>query len=221
MVRQADRSATTIDAILAAARKLFRKRGYDRVTIDDIAELAGCKKGAVYHHFSSKSAIFEIVLDALQAKLAVDLAEPVEQAFAEGSPQLMADCIEVYLRGANASDVRQILLIDGPVILGWKRWREIDERHFSGMVRNGITLLMGNTAPQDLIEAATRLTLGAIMEAALACSTTPKPSAAAERYGRPFELMLQGFALGGLEDEAQREGTASRGRGRSPRGPVA
>ena len=53
MARQSERSAATIDGILSAARKLFMSRGFEAVSIDDIAAAAGIAKGGVYHHFSS------------------------------------------------------------------------------------------------------------------------------------------------------------------------
>lgn len=197
MVKQADRSAATIAAILASARKLFRAEGYEAVTIDQIADDAGCRKGAVYHHFASKQAIFETVLDDLQAGLAAGLVRSVKRAFGARSAPMMARSIQAYLEGANHPDVRQILLIDGPVVLGWKRFREIDDRHFAGMVRAGVSILMNDAAPDSVIDAATRLVLGAIMEAAVVCSTAPDPAKAASGYRRPFELMLSGFALAG------------------------
>lgn len=199
MARQAERSAATIKAILGAARALFGQDGYDAVTIDMIVEKAGCRKGAFYHHFTSKRSVFEQVLDGLQTQLAAELAAPAAEAFAANSAPLMARCIRLYLEGANGADFRRILLVDGPVVLGWKRWREIDDRHFAGMVRGGIVLLLGDEAAQETVEAATRLTLGAIMESALACSAAPDPTAAAADFGSPFELMLAGFAMSGQQ----------------------
>jgi len=66
MVRQSERREATIAAILAAARKLFASDGFDPVSIDDIAARAGVAKGAVYHHFDSKEAIFTRVLETVQ-----------------------------------------------------------------------------------------------------------------------------------------------------------
>lgn len=195
MVKQADRSAATVSAILASAQNLFRVNGYDAVTIDHIADAAGCRKGAVYHHFASKQVIFETVLDELQGTLASELAQSVERAFDARSAPMMARCIQAYLEGANRPEVRQILLIDGPVVLGWKRFREIDDRHFAGMVRAGVSILMDGAAPETLVDTATRLTLGAIMEAAIVCSAAADPIEATSNYSQPFELMLSGFAL--------------------------
>lgn len=195
MVKQAERSAATTAAILLAATKLFRKHGYDAVSIDDIADAAGCKKGAVYHHFESKQAIFERVVDDLQAAIAADLTAALSRRTSSAPPaRQMAQSFQAYVKGSNHPGNRQILLIDGPMVLGWQRWREIDDRHFAGMVRAGLWRLMSEASPAT-IEAATRLTLGAIMEASIACATTPNPAEAASRYLKPFELMLSGFAL--------------------------
>lgn len=195
MVKQAERSAATTGAILLAARTLFRKYGYDAVSIDDIAEKAGCKKGAVYHHFDSKQAIFERVVDDLQAAIAADLTAASSRRTSSAPPvRQMAQSFQAYVKGSNHPDNRQILLIDGPMVLGWQRWREIDDRHFAGMVRSGLSRLMSDASPAT-IEAATRLTLGAIMEASIACAIAPDPSEAASKYLKPFELMLSGFAL--------------------------
>src|SRR6516165_6391288 len=69
MSTQAERRSATIAAILASARSLFRTRGFEATSIDDIAEGAGVAKGAVYHHFESKEAIFTQVLEAVQAEI--------------------------------------------------------------------------------------------------------------------------------------------------------
>lgn len=194
MVKQAERSAATTGAILLAAKTLFRKRGYEAVSIDDIAEAAGCKKGAVYHHFDSKQAIFERLVDEMQAAIAAELTTASSRRTSSAPPaRQMAQSFQAYLKSSNHPDSRQIVLIDGPVVLGWQRWREIDDRHFAGMVRSGLTRLMQD-ASQPTIEAATRLSLGAIMEASIACATTPDPAEAASKYLKPFELMLSGFA---------------------------
>lgn len=197
MARQADRRAATTAAIMAAARALFRTDGYDAVSIDHIAARAGCTKGAVYHHFPAKSAIFDRLVDDIQAELAAGLAARAPGAEPPGSPEAMAGAICAYLAGAAAPDVRRILLIDGPVVLGWRRWREIDDTHFAAMVGGGVTRLMGpDTAAPD-IEAATRLVLGAVMEAALAIGADPPSGQDAESFRPALIRLFSGLRLGG------------------------
>ena len=70
MASQADRRAATVGTILAEARRLFTERGFEATSIDEIAEAAGVAKGAVYHHFTSKEAVFQRVLEDMQAQIA-------------------------------------------------------------------------------------------------------------------------------------------------------
>lgn len=57
------RSEETRAKIMEAAIKLFSKRGYNKASVDEICEEAGISKGAFYHHFKSKQALFLALLD--------------------------------------------------------------------------------------------------------------------------------------------------------------
>jgi AcrR family transcriptional regulator len=193
LVQQAERSALTTKAILKAARTLFARHGYADVSIDQIAEKAGYAKGAVYHHFSSKREIFEQVLDCVQADLQVLVAERAEPATDDALPRALARSILDYLQGAIDYSVRRVLLVDGPAVLGWKRWREIDEKYFADVVRAGVVSLMHKQASDAEITSATRLMLGAITEAALSSALAEDPSKAAHEHCATFELLLSGL----------------------------
>src|SRR5215469_12973489 len=67
---QADRSAATRDALVAAARPLFAAHGFAEVPTDAIAAAAGVTRGALYHQFADKTALFEAVLTAVEADIA-------------------------------------------------------------------------------------------------------------------------------------------------------
>jgi AcrR family transcriptional regulator len=193
LVQQADRSAATTRAILDAARVLFARHGYADVSIDQIAERAGYAKGAFYHHFSSKQAVFEQVLDGIQAQLAVRVAQRAERAPAAPLPRALARSILDYLEGAIHPSVSRVLLVDGPMVLGWKRWREIDDKHFADVVRAGVIRLMTDRAGAAEIASATRLMLGAITEAALSSGMAEDPAKLVQAHGASFELLLAGL----------------------------
>src|ERR1700761_3768149 len=125
MPSQAERRAATMALILSEARRLFDARGFEATSIDDIAEAAGVAKGAVYHHFESKEAVFLRVLEDLQAGL---LGQPLPpEALAERDPvELGAGAVLRYLLAASEPGTRRVLLIDGPAVIGWRKWREID-----------------------------------------------------------------------------------------------
>jgi AcrR family transcriptional regulator len=58
------KSETTVSGILAAAEALFLVKNYADVSMEDIAEAAGVTKGALYHHFASKEALYVAMMHA-------------------------------------------------------------------------------------------------------------------------------------------------------------
>lgn len=192
-MRQSERSAATIDAIVGAARKLFMTRGFEAVSIDDIAAAAGIAKGGVYHHFASKQSIFELVLDAVQAELSRQLDTRLAANTGKRTPETISTNILEYLKAASEPGLRRLILIDGPVVLGLQRWREIDDRHFFAAIHSGLVAIMGPKASRRQVEAAARLVAGAVMEAALATGASENPVASARIYCAMLKSMLEGL----------------------------
>jgi AcrR family transcriptional regulator len=192
MVRQADRRAETIGAILAAARKLFGSNGFETTSIDDIAAKAGVAKGAVYHHFKSKEEIFTRVLDGVQQELAEAQVPQAVRKLRDPLDQIAGGVLH-YLIAATQPGIGQILLVDGPVVIGWAKWREIDDRYFGQGARAAVALLLGPKSTQQEIETCAHLLLGAVMEAALVCAKAADPKRTARQYSDGIRTMLQGF----------------------------
>src|ERR1700733_16246897 len=67
---QADRSAPTRDALIAAARRLFAAQGFADVPTDAIVAAAGVTRGALYHQFADKTALFDAVMEEVEADIA-------------------------------------------------------------------------------------------------------------------------------------------------------
>jgi AcrR family transcriptional regulator len=84
MAKQAERRAATRSAILEAAAKLFRKRGFNEVAVEDITASADVAKGTFYQHFNSKN---EILLALMHCHEAAAL-QAVEDKLAAGVPPL-------------------------------------------------------------------------------------------------------------------------------------
>ena len=165
---QADRSAATREALIAAARRLIAAHGYAEVGTDAIATEAGVSRGALYHQFTDKVALFDAVVDAVEADVAARIAE---QAIADG----VSDPIEGMRRAVRAwleicvePEIYRIALLDGPSVLGWARWREVCQRHVFGLVEVVLAQAMelGRIRPQPLRPLA-HLLMGASDEAAL------------------------------------------------------
>jgi len=188
---QAQRSEATIAAIERAARKLFAARGFEATSIDEIAARAGVAKGAVYHHFASKREIFTRVLDRIQGELAA-LPPPLGR---RGSHplDLMAEAVLRYLLAASESEVKRILLVEGPAVVGWEKWREIDAKYFGAATRAGLAHVLGPKAAERDVDALAHLVLGAVMEGALLCATAADPRQTARDVTGALRRLLSGL----------------------------
>ena len=103
-------------AVLAAARSSFGRKGYTQTSIDEIAAAARVTKGAVYHHFAGKKALFRAVYSEVEAEAQARTAGAVDPG---GSPidQIVAG-VNAYLDVALDEEIQRITLVDGPVVLG-------------------------------------------------------------------------------------------------------
>ena len=190
MATQADRRAATQAAILKAARNLFGDGGFQATTMDDIASAARVAKGAVDHDFKTKEDVFEAVFEEVSRDLVAEIAKvsraekDVLVAMAVGTQHYLAACS----KGATG----QIILRDGPAVLGWERWREIDARHFGGKIPRALEVAMerGLLARQP-VEPLARLLLGAMTEAAVACAGSHDIRKAGVEYSRAFRSLLE------------------------------
>lgn len=189
MVSQAERRKATIDAILGAARKLFARDGFEATTIDDIAKAGGVAKGAVYHHFRSKEEILEQVLETMQAELAAEV--PIIARAAKDPLDGIYKGTLKYLSAASEKGTRRILLIDGPAVLGWDKWREIDQRHFAHLLKVPMTVLLKDRMKPREIDALCHLVTGAMTEAALVCAVSDNPERDARDLALGIKMLLE------------------------------
>jgi len=193
MPSQAERRAATTAAILASARTLFGARGFEAASIDDIALAAGVAKGAVYHHYPSKEAIFLEVLDGVHRQVA-ETPPPADLAAITDPVERIGAGVLYYLVAVSGDPAtRRILLIDGPVVIGWMRWREIDDRYFGAQAKLGLRRVLGAEATDAQVDAATHLVMGAVMEAALVCAVAPDPVSVARDLVGGLKRMLSGL----------------------------
>jgi AcrR family transcriptional regulator len=194
MARQAERREATQGAILEAALRLFGEAGFAAVSVDDIAAAAGVAKGAVYHHFPSKEALFEAVFERAAAALQLRV-----HAVASGSNdrlKALAAGARAYFEACAEPPFERIILKDGPAVLGWDRWREIDERYFLAMLPATLEAamaegLIGRQPPAPLA----RLLIGALTEAAVACAGSDDPARTGQEHALALVSLLEGLRV--------------------------
>ena len=97
------------------------------MSLRDVCDRAGVTRGALYHHFPGKESIFRAVCE----DVAADVTRQVVVAAAEEPDawgRLSVGC-QAFLDACAEPAVARILLSDGPSVLGWDGFREIDSRH--------------------------------------------------------------------------------------------
>ena len=191
---QAERSAATQQALVAAARRLWGERGYAEVSTPEIAEAAGVTRGAMYHQFPDKSALFVSVLEAVET----DVMERLAIAVAGARPSTPADTLhaaaDAWLDIAGEPEVRQVVLLDAPGILGWAGFREISLRYGLGMTEQLLTAAVdaGQLKAQPVRPLATVM-IGALDEAAMSIANADDASAEKEQVRAVVHDLIDGL----------------------------
>ena len=128
-------SEATRAALLDEATTLFAERGYAGTSLEDVASASQVTRGAVYHHFASKQALFEAVLDLQEERATTEIlaaataANPWDAAMLALDAYLTHCCDPVYGR---------LCWLEGPAALGWHRWRECEKKYSYGLVEQFI-----------------------------------------------------------------------------------
>jgi AcrR family transcriptional regulator len=179
--------------LLDAARELFAREGYQHVSIQDVLNQAGLSRGALYHHFKSKTDLFEAVLEATETEIAAALLAAGRGA-GSSRDALRSGCV-AWLDVASDPAVRQIALIDAPTAVGWERWREIDARHGFGMLRSALAhhYADGEALTSDLLDSYAHVLLAALLELGLLVAHADDPVAARESAVTAVDQLLDGL----------------------------
>ena len=183
------------EALVAAARELFVERDFDDVTTDEVIARAGVSRGAMYHHFDGKLALFLAAYEASERALVDRLATAVEGA-ASPFDQLAAGS-SAYLREcATSRELQRIGLLQSRQVLGWERWREAAAGLGLGLMLGGVQAVAdaGQLRTDDVATAA-HLVLAGLIEAGLLVATSPDPEAALPVVEAEFLRLLGGLRV--------------------------
>jgi AcrR family transcriptional regulator len=193
---QAERRASTWRAFVDAARGLFAEKGYGGVTIGEIVVRTGMTKGALYHHFKDKRSLFRAVVEEIEEELDEEVLEAARKSRDENRDPFGAFMtgIYAYLDACLRQDVRQILLLDGPSVLGWVEWHGIDAEYAIAQIEGGLKVLMElEVVEAQPIGPLAHLIHGATVEAALFIATADDPGKAREEMGSALRRLLEGL----------------------------
>ncbi|XSG73424.1 TetR/AcrR family transcriptional regulator [Herpetosiphon llansteffanensis] len=187
-----EQRAATIAKLIAVARAQFAEHGYAHAATEQIVQLAGVTRGALYHYFDSKEGLFRAVVSEIQGDLAQRIISATE-SISDPWQQLLVGC-RAFLSASLDRDIQRIGLLDGPAILGWEAWRKLDAENSMRLLESSIQQLAANgiIAPAS-VTAATHLLSGAMNEAVLWIAQAAEPQQALDATIAVLEQLLTGL----------------------------
>jgi AcrR family transcriptional regulator len=189
--READAQATR-GALIRAALELFAERGYADVGTEEIVARAKVTRGALYHHFADKRDLFRAVFERVEADLMTRIGTQMK---ASDDPwELMVGGMGSFLDACEEPAVKQISLTDAPAVLGWREWREIDNRHGLGLTRAALQGAVDAGVLRPIaVEPMAHLLVAALSEAAFVIAYAEQPATAREQVERALLELVDGL----------------------------
>jgi len=201
--RRQQYSASTKRALVDVAEDLFTTNGYAAASLDAIVAGAEVTKGALYHHFSGKQALFEAVFERVETDAAREIQkslkghrDPWEKALAG---------LQAFLEVVQEPRYRRIVIQEGPSVLGYERYREQEERSTFANVLDIVQAVLSAgewKLDEDMQQTFARIFFGAMSSAGESVSGAEDPIAAAARVETAIGFILAGFqalAASGVE----------------------
>jgi AcrR family transcriptional regulator len=175
--RNVARGEATRGQLIAIATRIFAERGYEDTSIEAVLREAGVSRGSLYHHFPSKEALFEAVAEEVETSVGAQTL--LAASGSQGPVEALHAGFVAWIRLAGDPVVRRILLIDGPSVLGWERWRAMEEHHALGLVRAALQVVadQGNVRP-ELVGTFAHVLLASVNELALLVARSDDKEAA-------------------------------------------
>ncbi|NKZ07912.1 TetR/AcrR family transcriptional regulator [Actinomadura latina] len=190
---------STRAALIDTGRRFFAERGFNEVSAEELVRDAGLTRGALYHHFAGKQGLFEAVFEELEAQAAERITTAMATASSANTTSgrdgawVRAEAgIRAFLEICSDPEYREIVLLQGPIALGWRRWRELDQRYLGTILTDGLTALLGESGAHP-IGLTTAAFYGALTELALSMADAGDPVQARDEALHLIRGMLNGI----------------------------
>jgi len=186
------RAESTRNTLLRHARRLFTQKGYTEASTDEVVRRAKVTKGALYHHYANKLDLYQAVVEDMEREVVARLEAAAATCPGPGE-RLRATC-GAYLDACLDVNLARVLVIEAPVVLGWKTWCDIAQEHEVATLsrRLGEAVAAGIIREQPL-ETMAQVLLGALNTAARVIATAPEPAAARLQVEETIERLLNGL----------------------------
>ncbi|PPK69116.1 TetR/AcrR family transcriptional regulator [Actinokineospora auranticolor] len=143
--RREQYSEATRAALIAAATRRFATDGYAATGLEDVAADIQATRGAVYHHFSSKKALFEAVLEVLEGQSTERIGSAYRAAPDRWAGAMAA--LDAFLDQCLDPVYSRVVWREGPIAMGWHGWHQTEQKYAYGT----ITLILGEMLADGLL----------------------------------------------------------------------
>jgi AcrR family transcriptional regulator len=189
MATNVERAASTRAKIVTTARRLFATNGYEGTSTEAVLAESQVSRGALYHHFANKEALFAAVLEAVEEDITAETAR------ARGSTtdpvEALRRAFDSFLGMACEAEVRQIVLTDAHSVLGWQKWREIEGRYGLGRLKLALKMIAATgRIREDMVDIYAHILLASLIEVAFLTARSADPAAAAGESRRAMRELL-------------------------------
>ena len=176
MPTQAERTEATRGRLIATARRLFAAKGFAATSTEEILSEANVSRGALYHHFPSKTDLFQATFEQVEDELTAQVLE-VASSSGETDPMRILELgFDAFLDQCVNPEVQRIVMLDGPTVLGWDLWHELDERYAFGTIKAVLSVAAEMGRIEDsAVDPLTHLLLGAVMQAGMVVARSDDP----------------------------------------------
>lgn len=187
---QAERRAETRRLLISAARRLFAEKGYAGAGTPEIVDAAGVTRGALYHHFADKQALFRAVVEEEHLLLAMNINAASGGDEETGPVKALVAGSDAFIQAMKDPGRRRILLVDAPAVLGRAELDAIDARHGRATLLTGLREAMEAGAIKKLpLEPLGNLFSAMFDRAALA------PAAESADYAKAIKALIRGLKI--------------------------
>jgi AcrR family transcriptional regulator len=188
--KRAAQGRATRGQLIEVATQLFTEHGYEGTSIEAVLSAAGVSRGALYHHFAGKEALFEAVLTAVSERVTVNLTAAIKDC--TDPVDMLRTAALAWISLAADPVIQRIVLVDAPSVLGWDRWRTMDDGRTLGTLRAMLQAVSDSgRLPPELVTPFSHMLLAALDELVLVVARAPDAEAAVAEGRMAVEAFLE------------------------------
>jgi AcrR family transcriptional regulator len=187
--KRAAQGRATRGQLIEVATRLFAEHGYEGTSIEAVLSAAGVSRGALYHHFAGKEALFEAVVSAVSARVTAELTEVISGC-ADPVDALRTAAL-AWIGLAADPVIQRVVLVDAPSVLGWDRWRAMDDGRTLGALRMLLQAVSDSgRLPAELVVPFSHMILAALDEIVLVVARAPDSTTAVAEGRMAVEALM-------------------------------